>query len=450
MTRFDKTVVFIITAVLLTTLLLIWRGDQVGLQIVRLTPEENDQQVSTQATFRATFNQAIMAQSVVALTTQPFISGSVRWEGDRTLVFEPDGRLAPDTTYTVMIPAGLTGQHGRNLLRPFTWQFRTGQPRLLYIAWDATRAGNQLFVIAPDKGLPQQLTQEPLNVLDYAIAPDGQTIAYTSTRPDGGSDLWLIDSDGRNRRELLSCPEGACSQVAWSPDSLRLIYERRTFSQPGAPVGPPRLWWLDMNTRETTAVFQDSQWIGMGASISPDGQWLSYVMPQTQEIQLYNFNNGQSSTFNSGTGEPPAWGANSDTLLATQVIFSDDAFAIHLVSLEIPSFKPTDLSSDFDVTDSWPTVSPAGHWIAFTRKSASRNEGKQIWLMRPDGSEATNITHAPTFHFGPPHWSPDGRSLTFQGYSLSQADQTAVWVYDLDTGATKQVTAPGIQPSWLP
>lgn len=450
LTRFDKTVLLIITAVLLTTLLLIWRGDQVGLQVVRLTPTEGSQQVSSQAVLRITFSQEMVAQARIALATHPPLAGTVRWEGGRTLVFEPTNRLTQDTSYTVTIPAGLAGQRGRVLLRPFTFHFRTGQPRLLYIAWDEARSGNQLVAILPDGRGQTQLTQEAFNVLDYTIAPDGQTIAYTATRADSGSDLWLIDADGNNRRPLLACPEGACSQVAWSPDGRRLIYERRTYLQPDAPVGPPRLWWLDMNTRQTTAVFQDSQWIGLGAKLSPDGQWLSYVTPQTQEIQLYNLTTGQSSTFNSGTGEPPAWSPTSDTLLATQVILADDAFAIHLVSLDVNSTEPTDLSSEFDVTDSWPTFSPDGNWIAFTRKGAAVNEGKQVWQMRPDGTEAKNVTHNPALHFGPPNWSPDGRFLTFQGYSLSQPDQPAVWVYDISTGETTQVTVPGIQPNWLP
>ncbi|MCB8942438.1 MAG: PD40 domain-containing protein [Ardenticatenaceae bacterium] len=450
MSRFDKIVFTTLTAVLLTTLLLIWRGDQVGLQIVRLTPASGSQQVSTQATVRVTFSQEMAAQANVRISSSPPLSGTVRWESGRTLVFAPAHRLTPDTTYTLTIPAGLAGQRGRELLRPFTFHFRTGQPRLLYIAWDESRSGNQLYTIAPAGGTPQPLSPADHNVLDYTIAPDGQTIAYTALRTDGGSDLWLIAADGTNGRSLLACPEGACSQVTWSADSRRLIYERRTFLQPGAPVGPPRLWWLDVNTRETTAVFQDSQWIGLGASLSPDGQWLSYVTPQTQEIQIYNLSSGQNRTFNSGTGEPPAWSPDSSTLMATQVVLTDDAFAIHLVSLAVSSGEMADLSSEFDVTDSWPTFAPDGQWVAFTRKGARANEGKQVWLMRPDGTETQNLTNNPAIHYGPPDWSPDGRYLTFQGYSLSQPDQLAIWLYDLNTGQTTQVTTPGIQPNWLP
>jgi Tol biopolymer transport system component len=73
-----------------------------------------------------------------------------------------------------------------------------------------------------------------------------------------------------------------------------------------------------------------------------------------------------------------------------------------------------------------------------------------MWLMRPDGTEAVNLTQSPEIHYGPPTWSPDGRFLTFQGYALAQSDQPAVWVYDLSTEKITQVTVPGIRPAWLP
>jgi TolB protein len=450
LSHFDKIVLLIMSGLILVTLAFVWRGDQVGIQIVRLTPAENSEQVSTQAIMRVTFSQAIIPPATVAVTTNPPITGTVRWESGRTLVFEPGEQLAQNTTYTITIPAGLAGQQGRALLRPFTWQFHTGQPRLLYIAWDEARSGNQLFVITPDGSDKVQLTQEPLNVLDYGIAPDGQTIAYTATREDGGSDLWLIDATGTNRRELLACPEGACNQPVWSPDGRRLIYERRTYSQPGAPVGPPRLWWLDLNTRQTTAVFQDSQWVALGAHFSADGQWLSYINPQTQDILVYNLVTGQNITLNNGSGEPASWHPLANILLAAQVKLEEEAFSIHLTRLDVSDETTKNLSGGLHVNDSWPAFSPDGEWIAFTRKSVQANEGKQMWLMRPNGSEAVNLTQSPEIHYGPPTWSPDGRFLTFQGYALAQSDQPAVWVYNLSTEKITQVTVPGIRPAWLP
>lgn len=81
-------------------------------------------------------------------------------------------------------------------------------------------------------------------------------------------------------------------------------------SDAGAPPGP-RLWWLDVTSSESVAVFQDSQWLGLLASFSPDGQWLSYVLPLAQEVQAYNLETGQTFLIQSRTGESGAWSPDS-------------------------------------------------------------------------------------------------------------------------------------------
>ena len=70
-----------------------------------------------------------------SLIVDPPASGTAQWEGE-TLVFYPSEPLLPDTLYTVTIPAGLRGQGGQTVQRPVDWQFRTGHPRVLYLAED--------------------------------------------------------------------------------------------------------------------------------------------------------------------------------------------------------------------------------------------------------------------------------------------------------------------------
>ena len=77
--------------------------------------------------------------------------------------------------------------------------------------------------------------------------------------------------------------------------------------------------------------------------------------------------------------------------------------------------------------------------------------GKQVWLMRPDGSEQTPITDNPEIHFGRPVWSPDGRFLTFQGYALAEPGaDPGIYLYDTESATLTRLTATGIQPAWLP
>jgi Tol biopolymer transport system component len=210
------------------------------------------------------------------------------------------------------------------------------------------------------------------------------------------------------------------------------------------------LWWLDVGTGGTTAVFQDSQWIGLGVRFSADGQWISYIAPQTQAIQVYNLQTGENITIESQTGEPPSWRPIDTSLLGTKVQLDGDNFAIHIIHINTANHETINLSGERAVNDSWPVFSPDGKWVAFTRKTPQASAGKQVWLMGADGTKVVNLTNRDEIHFGAPAWSADGRFLTFQGYSLTESDQPGIWLYDLDNQTLQLITTPGIRPAWLP
>jgi Tol biopolymer transport system component len=77
--------------------------------------------------------------------------------------------------------------------------------------------------------------------------------------------------------------------------------------------------------------------------------------------------------------------------------------------------------------------------------------GKQLWLMRPDGSEAISLTEDADVHFNNPGWSPDGTQLVVQGFNQAAPELApALWVVDVETGEMAALVSPGILPVWLP
>jgi TolB protein len=458
--RFDRIVLSVLAllATLITAVILY--GDRIALEAVDIWPAPNSSSVSTRAVIQLTLSEPIVEWPETAVTFDPPIPGTTSVQNN-ILTFQPDLPLDANSRYQVTIAADIRSEQGHQLEEPLSWEFQTGQPRVVYISWDDETA-DQLYVadLAENSVTTTPLTATGADVLDFTIKPDGSQIAYAILRDGGAADLWLINSDGSNNRELLACPEAACSQAQWLPDGQRLIYERRNIPTPGAPPGNPRLWWLDVTSGETVPLFQDSQMLGLYPRLSDNGRWLSFVSPIDQGIQLFNLDDGSGMLIPNQMGSPAVWRPQSDSLLITNINTSNTNWSVELTSVDLASEATTVLSQPMigadgtaadGVDDSAPAWSPDGEWIAFGRKLPRTPMGRQIWVMRADGSESFALTNDPKIHHGEIAWSPDGRFLLYQQYNLEELyAKPTVWLIEIATGERTEIASPGTLPAWLP
>ena len=98
------------------------------------------------------------------------------------------------------------------------------------------------------------------------------------------------------------------------------------------------------------------------------------------------------------------------------------------------------------------SVSRDGSWVAFAAKWGQL-EYREMWLMRPDGTEARKMWDAdPNTGFTGTEWSPDGQRLS---YSLAHPEPNGVRhsieSRDLNGGpAAIEIPASGWDWSWMP
>ena len=86
------------------------------------------------------------------------------------------------------------------------------------------RGGNDdLYIL--HHGEEENLTRTSnLMEVEPDVSPDGRTIVFSAGPDHGSADLWMMDSDGTNRRRLHADPEVALYGPRFSPDGHRIAF----------------------------------------------------------------------------------------------------------------------------------------------------------------------------------------------------------------------------------
>lgn len=217
-----------------------------------------------------------------------------------------------------------------------TWPLRWG-PTAEADSWapDGTRLlvddGNDVFAVDPDGGNRRQLTTSPAYDGQAAYSPDGRRIAFVSTR-DGSARIWVMNADGTDPHTITSNFPGA-NRPTWSPDGREIAFA----------VGYSDIWITSAE--------------GIGARRLVDGS----VEPAFE----------------------PSWSPDGRTIAVARRHGSD--IDIEAVDVRDGTSRPlTTSGADYE-----PAWSPDGTRIAF---DSSRNGREDIWTMAADGSDQRQVT----------------------------------------------------------
>ncbi|MGZ8797127.1 MAG: TolB family protein, partial [Thermoanaerobaculia bacterium] len=130
----------------------------------------------------------------------------------------------------ILLAASAIGAR-RRIVRP--WPVPSGL--IVYVGPDANGQA-QVFTITPDGSNKRQLT--PMGGCAYpAWSRDGSQIAFTSGSP-GTPEIWIMNRDGGNQRQITFPPGGQSFVPTWSPDGARIAFS-------SVRTGHPEIWVMN-------------------------------------------------------------------------------------------------------------------------------------------------------------------------------------------------------------
>ena len=339
---------------------------------------------------------------------------------------------------------------------PHTRDFTIEDASILFLKKD--QAGlDQIFRMSINDQIPEQLTLDSSGIRNYFVSPSTPEVLYTTVEYLNSS-IWLLNLATEETTLLLDCIDSICANPTWLEDSMGILYQRQDFSSQDDinryESAYPSIWWLDINSRQTEPLFQDSQLPGVNPRFSPDGKYLSYFSISPMMVQIYQLETGQRHNIPSLTGMPPTWSPDSDRVILADVRENQGVYQNLLVYYDLTTETLTWLDSDPSANDNNPSWSPNGEWIAFNRIVQNEIDGSrksQVWLMQPDKSNPEPaLSHSAIYHreF---LWAPDSQHLLYEVQVRADIGFAhEIHLLDIVTGEFEVLLSGGTRPNWAP
>jgi TolB protein len=318
-------------------------------------------------------------------STPDGLSSPVATESIATPVFELPGPIS-----TSAVPQG-------SIPPPFASDQLTGHI-VFTCQLFKVQAMDQICIMNADgTGMRRLTAEDSLRHYYPSLAPDGQSVVYSSFREDNVYEIYSLDLNDSsvdrltNRIGVLTAPEV-------SPDGTSIIFTRGNPS-----TGNMQIMVMDRNGEGVGNLPQINGW---DPTWSADGEQILYAAGAGDKVQLFIVNrhgrgSRQVTNLPSIRGRSD-WSADGQSI----VTYSGPAWNREVYILNADGSNARQLTPSGGNSQG-PSFSPDGQWVAFTAyfDNYGDDHGCEIYVIRVDGTDLRRLTNNDYCDYQP-RWGP--------------------------------------------
>jgi Tol biopolymer transport system component/imidazolonepropionase-like amidohydrolase len=348
-----------------------------------------------------------------------------------------------------------------------TWMAVDVSPDGKWIIFDLL---GDIYLMPSTGGDANLLTGGPAYDVQPRFSPDGRKIAFTSDR-DGIDNLWIMDIDGKNLKQITKEKERQVNNPVWTPDGMYLVgrkHYRNTRS-----LGAGEMWLYHIGGGSGLQLTKRRNWQQDAGEpcVSPDGRYLLYSEDVTGSgsfeynkdpygvnyaIQRLDRTTGKTEQYIRGAGGSarPQVSPDGKTIAFVRRVRLNTV--LYLYDTESGKETPLYDMLDHDQQEAWAIfgVYPGFSWTPDGKNLVIWAKGK-IWKINVQTKQASEIpfkakvkqiiTEAVRF---PQEVAPEKFDLKMLRWVTVSPDQKSViyaslgklWIRPLPSGTPKRLT----------
>jgi WD40 repeat protein/predicted DNA-binding transcriptional regulator AlpA len=240
-------------------------------------------------------------------------------------------------------------------------------------------ANRQIFVTNAIGSSPVWITKSKANDTRPAWSPDRRRIAFVSDET-GRNEIFLVNVDGTNRRNITNRDPAHDEDPAWSPDGRRIAFT-------STRSGNADIWVMNEDGSEPTQLTTSAA-IDAQPAWSRDGRRIAFISTRAgrNELFIMNADGGsvQQMTADAVDAGYPAWSPDDRRIAFSS--FKDGNYEVYVVDANGHNQRNLSHHPSYDWPGGW---SPDGNRLVFL---TNRDRNLEIYTMAADGSDPVNIT----------------------------------------------------------